>query len=162
MSNGTRTAIQFWEGIFLSGSWWPLSQNAWAKMATVRKQVRKKSATGWKRSEQDPERTYVNLVQISDYCAVKKVFCENYVRKCWKRFKNPKNLKNFRKRPNASNCFRMHPNASQWVRMDPKASKSSRKPQKTCENFEKLRKNFEKLREKFYKNFFHGVVCGVQ
>ena len=53
----------------------------------------------------------------------------------------------------------MHPNASQWVRMDPKASKSSRKPQKTCENFEKLRKNFEKLREKFYKNFFHGVVC---
>ena len=52
----------------------------------------------------------------------------------------------------------MHPNASQWVRMDPKASKSSRKPQKTCENFEKLRKNFEKLREKFYKNFFHGVV----
>ncbi len=75
-----------------------------------------------------------------------------------KRFKNPKNLKIFRKRPNASNCFRMHPNASQWVRMDPKASKSSRKPQKTCENFEKLRKNFEKLREKFYKNFFHGVV----
>ena len=75
-----------------------------------------------------------------------------------KRLTNPKNLKNFRKRPNASNCFRMHPNASQWVRMDPKASKSSRKPQKTCENFEKLRKNFEKLREKFYKNFFHGVV----
>ena len=77
-----------------------------------------------------------------------------------KRLKNPKNLKNFRKRPNASNCFRMHPNASQWVRMDPKASKSSRKPQKTCENFEKLRKNFEKLRENFYKNFFHGVVIG--
>ena len=76
-----------------------------------------------------------------------------------KRLKNPKNLKNFRKRPNASNCFRMHPNASQWVRMEPKASKCSRKPQKTCENFETLRKNFEKLREKFYKNFFHGVVC---
>ena len=66
-----------------------------------------------------------------------------------KRLKNPKNLKIFWKRPNASNCFRMHPNASQWVRMDPQASKSLRKPRKTCENFEKLRENFEKLREKF-------------
>ena len=55
----------------------------------------------------------------------------------------------------------MRPNASQWVRMDPKASKNSRKPGKTCENFENLRKNFEKLREKFYKNFFHGVVTIV-
>ena len=56
----------------------------------------------------------------------------------------------------------MHPNVSQWVRMDPKTSKSSRKPQKTCENFEKLRKNFEKLRETNYKNFFHGLVAAPE
>ena len=67
-----------------------------------------------------------------------------------KRLKNPKNLKDFRKRPNASNCFRMHPNASQWVRMDPKASKSSRKPQKTCENFEKLRKTSREILQKLF------------
>ena len=79
-----------------------------------------------------------------------------------KRLKNLKNLKKIRKRPNASNCFQMHPNASQWVRMDPKASKSSRKPQTTCENFEKLRENFETLREQFYKNFFLNVVVGLQ
>ena len=86
----------------------------------------------------------------------KKSFVKNTSGKVEKQLKNSKNLKNFRKRPNASNCFRMHPNASQWVRMDPKASKSSRKAPKTCENFEKLRKNFAK---KIYTNFFHGVVC---
>ena len=91
-----------------------------------------------------------------EYCAVKKVFCKNYVRKRWKTTQKSKKSQKFSK---TSKRFQLLPNASQWVRMDPKASKSSRKPQKTCENFEKLRKNFEKLREKFYKNFFHGVVC---
>ena len=42
--------------------------------------------------------------------------------------------------------------------MDPKASKSSGKPQKTFENFEKLRKNFKKFAKKLTKTFFTAVT----
>ncbi len=92
------------------------------------------------------------------YCAVKKVFCKNYVGNVEKRLKNPKNSKifeNVQTLPIASECIQMHPNASEWIRKPRKARENLKK---TCENFEKLRKHFEKLREKFYKNFFHGVV----
>ena len=103
--------------------------------------------------------TFVHLYNVLShlqYCAVKKVFCKNYVRKCWKKdSKIQKNLKTIRKR------FQLLPNASQCIPMGPNGSESLKKLAKTSKYLWKLWKTSQKLRKtsrKIYKNFFHGVV----
>ena len=83
-------------------------------------------------------------IRLSNYCAVKKVFCKNYVRKRWKTPQKSKKSQNFRKRPNASNWFRMHPNGSEWIRKPRKARENLKKVAKTSKSLAKTSKNFAK------------------
>ena len=83
---------------------------------------------------------YVRLL----YSAVNFFFAKITSQNIKKRLKNPKHLKNFRKRWNAFKCFWMHPNASQWVRTDPNGSEQVWKPRKTHENLQKVDKNIAK------------------
>ena len=78
------------------------------------------------------------------YCAVKKVFCKNYVRK---RRKTKQKYKTSQKSSKTSKRFQLLPNASECIPMGPNGSKSLEKLAKTSKKLRKLWKTSQKLRK---------------
>merc|ERR1712167_321864 len=67
-------------------------------------------------------------------------------------------FKNFRKRPNASECFRAHPNVSEHIREGPNRSKHVSESTKTSKNLQKLRENFAETSRKLRERRVRAVV----
>ena len=78
------------------------------------------------------------------YCAVKKIFCKNYVQKRWKTTQESEKSQIFSK---TSKRFQLLPNASECIPMGPNGSESLEKLAKTSKNLRKLWNISQKLRK---------------